>query len=465
MIAAAFFVVKRESRGRKSRLNGIFCTTLSTMSSYETTKTVPTTVTRSSREHAGLIQLLLFCFLVPCALISFVLIVSPNFSFSTAHQAGPEEHPLGGDIIQEYIGGHLWNNERANLYNWHRSAELQHDVNLVGFEWQESGYFPMVYPPFHYQIASIGAGWSYRNFVFASMFTVAISLSIAAFAFLHWYREIRLGAGAWFFIAILFTPLLLSINMGQKSAVLLAILTVTFVCLHHKRPFAAGLIFGLIAFKPYLAIPIGIAMLCKKQYEFVAGSLVTLSFLVLVSLVASPSSWLEYIQTCLGMTDYLSTGGYQLEHSHSIWGATELLLGTSNPTIVKPISTVALIGLLTLMGRILSGPVDLSSTRFAFQFSALIIATVLISPHFYTYDLTILLLPLAICGLSLDVSSRINRRVLYWLCIAVLFGSSVFVPLSLSTGIQASTIVLFAWLIVIAGGWKAADMRTLAKAA
>ena len=130
----------------------------------------------------------------------------------------------------------------------------------------------------------------------------------------------------------------------------------------------------------------------------------------------------------------------------------QLLLCNIRPTLVKPFAIIAAIGVLTLLSRILSGPIELSSPRFAFQFAAMVVATVLVSPHFYTYDLTILLLPLAICGLSEEVAQKINRRVMYWVCIAVLFGASAYGVIATKYGFQISTLILLVWLIVIAGG-------------
>ena len=415
-------------------------------SSVDTTQSL--SIPTPSRAQIGLLKLFAACLLIPCALVSCILTLSPNFTPSEELR----EDPIGADLLQEYVGGHLWINESSKLYDWKHSAAIQHDVELLGFEWQESGYFPMVYPPFHYQFASLTCGLSYWSFVVGWMFAAAIALSISAFVFLNWYREIRTGAGGWFFFAILFTPLLLSLNMGQKSTILLAILTVTFVLLHHQRSFTAGLVFGLIAFKPYLAVPIGIAMLMKKQYRFVAGSLIMLLAVTGSSVLMAPGVWGDYIQMCFGMKDYISNSGYQLENSHSLWGSMQLLLSNVNPTLVKPFAIITAIGVLTLLSRILSGPIELSSSRFAFQFAGLVVATVLISPHFYSYDLTILLLPLAICGLSEEVSQKINRRVMYWVCIAVLFGASAYGVIATKYGFQISTLILLVWLIVIAGG-------------
>jgi hypothetical protein len=439
------------------------------MASIESTQPLTTHLPRPSSEQVSVLKLFAICLLVPCALISCVLTLSPNFSDSNASaaQVGLREHPFGGHLLQDYVGGYLWNSDRSKLYDWSYSKIIQHDESIVGFNWEPSGIFPMVYPPFHYQFASLSSGLEYRSFVVTWTFAGAIALSLAAFVFLFGFRDLRSHSGGWFFVAILFTPLLVSINGGQKSAILLAILTLTFILLHRERPLTAGLVFGLIAFKPYLAIPIGIVMLCKKQYRFVAGSLVTLFTLMGISWLASPESWFDYIRACFGMSHFISTSGYQLNQSHSLWGAMQLLLGDRAPALAMPLAVVAAIGVLTLLGRIMSGPIKLSSSRFAFQFAACVIATVLISPHFYTYDLTILLLPLAICGLNADITHRINRRVMYWICISVLFGATFYGPIAMNFGFQISTMIFFAWLMVIAGGWNAIDVMregTLEKA-
>ena len=393
-------------------------------------------------------QSIALCLLIPFALVGLVLFVSPNFSLDFDQSAFHEpvrSGSFGGDFLQEYVGGHIWNHQRDGLYDWEYSKSIQHQPDIVGFAWKQESFFPMVYPPFHYQLASIFSGWSYPKFAIAFSLLNAIALFIAAVAFVFGYRELNREKLGWLFAALLFVPLLLSLNMGQKSAILLAILTVSFVLLHREKPLAAGLVFGLIAFKPHFAILIGLTMLFKKQWWFVAGSFVTLAILIGISLV-SPESWRGYLETSLGFNQFVNNGGYQLHESHSLWGATQLLVGDRMPWLVKPLAGALALVIIALVWHVMRGPLELSSTRFALQFSVLVVAMVLTSPHFYTYDLTILLLPLAICV----VGRHREAEKLAWSGAAIFLGVVFSKSLVTATDFQLTLVLFTAWIIVIA---------------
>ena len=91
---------------------------------------------------------------------------------------------------------------------------------------------------------------------------------VSSFGALHGRRRCLLFS--WLLpLSLLFMPLIENFTTCQKGSVLLLILTATYYLLVTKRPYWAGLVFGLIAFKPRFALPIAIAMLCKRQWRFV----------------------------------------------------------------------------------------------------------------------------------------------------------------------------------------------------
>ena len=182
--------------------------------------------------------------------------------------------------------------------------------------------------------------------------------------------------------------------MGQKSTFLLLILSGTFVLLHNKRPFLAGIVFGLIIFKPHFGIVIGLTMLLKGQWKFALGALAVVS-------IAFGYSWLghgrlvsDYFRVISEMSDYVETGGYRLSDSHSLWGAAQLTFGWLPASVVKTITVVLSLIVVGLLWRVMKGKIETDSPRFTRQFAAMVFAMVLLSPHFYGYDLTILLLPM-----------------------------------------------------------------------
>ena len=98
------------------------------------------------------------------------------------------------------------------------------------------------------------------------------------------------------------------------------------------------------------------------------------------------------------------------------------------------------------------GPIATTDCKFSLQFGGLVVATVLLAPHFYTYDLTILLLPMLLVPVAwAGQTERRTELVLSGLVIAVLFvGAGWFSAVAAATGLQLSVLVLTAWLILLA---------------
>ena len=339
-----------------------------------------------------------------------VLVSSSNFQLSEldrtdrtslgTQQATPPQRatPLGSDFLQEWTGGHiLLSEQRSELYNADHFREVQHDQSLLGFSWPESKYYPMVYPPFYYLLVSPLSLLPFKISMLVWQLAMSLFAGLSVFLWCKYFPPAERNWGKCLFATVAFYPLLMCFNTAHKSAFMLCIFTATYLLLFHRRKFAAGLVFGLIAFKPHLAILIPVAMLLKREWRFVAGCCSMVAGLVLLSFAAGTDLCADYLQLCLSMGDYSANGGYQLEMSHSLLSALQLTIDKEAYSLfyssVVGVCLVAIIGLLALSLR---GKIDTSSPQFALQFSALVIATVLISPHFYTYDLTILLLPLGL---------------------------------------------------------------------
>ncbi|MEM7312392.1 MAG: glycosyltransferase family 87 protein [Planctomycetota bacterium] len=393
----------------------------------------------------------------PFALVALILLQSPNFDTRDVQRAAP----LGSDYLQEYVGSYIFTSQQANrLYDKEHSLAVQHDVEVVGFTFPESDYYPMVYPPFYYLLLSPLTCFSYP--VAMRLWMIGLGLCIAGFAWLmtryfpplEKYRSLTL-------VAILgFAPMFVSLTMAHKSVILLLILGGTFLLLHREKPLTAGLVFGLIAFKPHIAIPIGVAMLCKRQWRFVAGAVATVSILVALCFVRGPKPCIDYFWQCAGMGDYVHTGGYKLAEAHGISGVVRLMIDESaHPGVVNSLTTGLTIIVLSMLVLGLRGPMDTKSTRFGLKFSMLVVATALLSPHFYYYDLTILLLPILLLGTMAtgnassgdwgQTLSHGQRRGLLILTVSLFLTASFFTQLAQLTGIQLSLFLLLALL-----GWS-----------
>jgi hypothetical protein len=161
------------------------------------------------------------------------------------------------------------------------------------------------------------------------------------------------------------------------------------------------------------------------------------------------------------MGDYSQNGGYQLYDAQNLAGSIELMLGGRSPSSwLIWLLTTALVLAMSLVA--VRGPFNFQSRRFSLQYSSLVVATVLLSPHFYTYDLTILLLPLALVALaavpashsnwstdSLPISIR-QRRWLWALGSAIFVGSGLVTGVAKNYQIQPMTFLLVGALVCLA---------------
>ena len=254
---------------------------------------------------------------------------SPNFRFTSGSDAAPP----AGDFLQEWIGGRVvLQGDRGRLYHTPYTRTLQHDEQLVGVTWDENQYLPMVYPPFYY--AAVGplsrlpfriAAWVWAGLMCAALGGAVMLLG--GWISRHGDERIHRWAPWAIPAAVLYAPLLESLSSSQKGTVCLMLLTATFVLWQRGRPLAAGMVFGLLAFKPQLTLVIAVAAVCKRQGRFVAGGLATGAALAGVSLWLGGDVCRQYVEFALGAGRYMEHTGYDLHKSHSVWGFGRLLAG------------------------------------------------------------------------------------------------------------------------------------------
>jgi hypothetical protein len=416
--------------------------------------------------------------LLSAAIIVAAYALSPNFRFAEVRSEGP----FAGDFLQEWLGGSIvLYGDYTRFYDPDYAQALQHDPQLVGFEFPSRQYLPIVYPPFYYVLISplsLVPVWL-AAWIWAVLMVGCLAGALAMLAgyaanrlrrTLPDARALATGASGtadlrrclvaalpWALpAALLYQPLLESLTSNQKGTVCLLLLTATFLLLNRGRPLAAGMVFGLLAFKPQLALVIAAAMLLKRQWRFVGGGAVTGAALAAVSLMLGFDVCRQYVAFATGTADYLSTGGYALEKSHCLYGFFALLLGGAGPA-ARVATLAAAAGVVYLLARLLRGPLVPGTPRLAIQFSGLVVATVLLSPHLFTYDLTILLLPMFLLAVEITDGSEFpaaDRRRLTVILVTLFILPGVSVTIASTSGVQLTVPVLVAMLFLVAEAVK-----------
>ncbi|HMO91426.1 MAG TPA: glycosyltransferase family 87 protein [Pirellulaceae bacterium] len=340
------------------------------------------------------------------------------------------------------MGAHIvCSEQRDQLYDLEHFKKVQHDPALVGFRWTDTRYYPPIYAPGYYLLLSPSLALDYQSAAYVWL-TFSCCCFVAATAVLYLFYPPCRRIFPWgLLLALVFCPLLDSLVIGHKSALLFLMLTVSFVLLYRGKPFLGGLCFGLIAFKPHLAIPICFVMLVKGNWRFAGGMLLTVLGWVSLSLVVSYDLTLQYCQALLGNVIYVDHAGYQLESAHTVWSLGQRLFGQNISATLFALTTSLLF--VAWLIRIMSTCNNSERRLFAYQFSAMIIVTILVSPHFYFYDLTITLLPVLLLASAALEGEKEKNLLIAVVGFALLAGT--FTVISHITHIQIS----FVWLCVL----------------
>ena len=104
---------------------------------------------------------------------------------------------------------------------------------------------------------------------------------------------------------------------------------------------------------------------------------------------------------------------------------------------------------LIVLGVLLRGPVRVESPVFAAQFSGLVLATILVSPHLLTYDLTLLVLPATLLAGSALNRGDVSLGGAFRALLAAVVLLSLSSPVARLTGLQISVPAMFAALVAL----------------
>ena len=328
---------------------------------------------------------------------SLFLAVAPNFHFHP-HTG---DTPYGADFLQEWVGARLiYEGSVDSLYETNLFQSRQHDRELLGFEWSANRLFPPVYPPMHYAafvpLALIPYRWAALHWLgfliacalLAAFQIEAIALRYAGNSFDSSTRRKQLKAFIWLGL-LLFPMVLFSINLGQKSVIWLVILTSTWQLLLNKRDLLAGLIFGLLSLKPTLFFLLPLVLLSRGKIRFFLGASLTVIAIWGSGLCLFPAeAWLGFLREVSGSSNYPGQNGYRLD-----WSCNLLSLAYAVPSALQfwvKQSICAILAIYCLLACFERRDSNVLSPE---NLLLTLASTFLLSPHAYSYDLCLFLLP------------------------------------------------------------------------
>ena len=196
----------------------------------------------------------------------------------------------------------------------------------------------------------------------------------------------RAGRGDhwWLLLAIAFPAVFINIGHGQNGFLTAALIGGALVLLD-RRPLIAGLLFGLLAYKPQFGLMIPLVLAATGRWRCFAAAAATVLFLVLASTAAfGPQIWHAFLDstqfTRVVALEQGNTGWYKIQSVFSwarMWGASIPLAYALQGALA-----VALAGAVVAVWR--------SAAPYPLKAAALCLAAILATPYTLDYDMMVL---------------------------------------------------------------------------
>ncbi len=304
--------------------------------------------------------------------------------------------PLGTDFSNVYAAGtYVRDGQPAAPFD--PAKQFARERAIFGAATQFYGWH---YPPYFLGLAAALATMPYwlSLLVWQGVTLILYLLAIRAIVF---SSPAPAGEGKekmWLLFALAFPAVF--INLGQAhNGFLTAALIGTALCLLDRRPIIAGVLIGLLAYKPQFGVLIPLVLVASGRWRAFAAAAVTVALMTLaVTLAFGVDVWTAFLAstkfTRIIVLEQGGTGWYKIQSVFSwvrMWGGSIGLAYAAQIGV-----TLALAAALVWLWR--------SSAAYPLKAAGLLIGSLLATPYSLDYDLMVL--APAIAYLSIDGIAR-----------------------------------------------------------
>ncbi len=327
----------------------------------------------------------------------------------------PHGHPIGADFIDPWAASWLTLQghpaavyEVARLWAVEKAAVTYPGVGYAGFH----------YPPMYLLIVLPLALIPYT--VSLAAWSVA---TLAAYVAVMWMID-REHDALW--LAIAFPGVFVNLTCGQNGFLTVAILGGALLAID-RRPILAGMLFGLMSYKPQYAVLIPLFLIATGRWRTLIAAAVTVAAFAALSLVVFGTQTWQAFFGSISFTRHvvLEQGGSGFGKLQSAFAAMRLWGFGVN-------ASYAMQAAVSLASAIAAVWIWRRTINPRLQAAALATGVMLMSPYMMDYDLVVLALPIA------------------WL--ALLGLQSGFIP-------WEKSILAFAWMLPMFARTLAIDFR------
>ena len=316
----------------------------------------------------------------PVVLVCFGLIVATVVYLAASYVHGtwiltPDDRPIATDFVTIWAAGHMAQaGHAASAYDW--TALRPVDASVTGRPF--AGYLGWPYPPTFLFCAALLSSLPY-----VSAFLVWVSSTFVAY--LVAIRAI-VGDRSGYLLGAAFPAVLANFIVGQNGCLSAGLIGGAIVLIE-RQPVYAGVLLGLLTYKPHLAALFPIVLLASGRWKVLISAGITAAVMMALSWAAfGGASWMAFfsgIKHALGSDALTDQGKLQ-----SAFGLV-LLLGGGKPLAWAVQIAIALFAAISI------SVFWRGKASYELKAAALGVGVLLLPSHLLTYDLVILAVPLA----------------------------------------------------------------------
>lgn len=321
--------------------------------------------------------------------VSAVLIASAAglvFLFATAHGLNDYQgRPLGTDFSNIYVAGTLaLHGHPAAPFDvdaLHAQAQALFGADTPSYRWH--------YPPLFHFVAAALATMPY-------LVSLAVWQGVTLIFFLFTIRTIvrsqaRACAAAdatasdriVLLLALAYPAVFINIGHGHNGLLTAALVGSALLVLD-SRPIVAGMLFGLVAYKPQFGLMIPLVLLATGRWRTIFAATATVAAVALgVALVFGTETWRAFIDFTLVSRQMVENGDAGWPLIQSPFGALRLLHAPL--PLAYAVQGAITLGVAACLVWLWRSPAD-----FALKAAALCIGTMLSTPYCLDYDMLVL---------------------------------------------------------------------------
>lgn len=291
--------------------------------------------------------------------------------------------PLGTDFSNVYAAGTLVRQGRpADAYDPAR----QHAAEVAVFGGRDVPFFGWHYPPFFLAVAGLLAHLSYPAALLAWLLVTGLAYGTVVRGIL---APVGFSGAQIWLAALAFPAVLVNVGHGQNGFLTAALLGLALLTLE-RRPVVAGLLIGLLAYKPQFGVLVPFALLAAGRWTTIAAAVATVMALGLATTALMGTEiWPAFLaSTRFTQHVVLEQGALGWEKAQSVFAAARLW-GVS-----VPVAYALQVGLFFALTSSLS-QLWRSAADDDLKAAALACGCLLATPYVLDYDLVVLAIAIA----------------------------------------------------------------------